>query len=365
MVGPCREPSAAAGDGSRQGNAREGERNMKQSTRNVVGFAVLAVLLAVLFYWNINTGSVHLSLERIFTLLRWGNDGSMEGNILWKIRLSRLLGAALLGGALSIAGFLLQTFFKNPIAGPFVLGISSGSRLFVGFFLLAATPIVTGNFSPYVIFLAAFAGALAAMALVLAVSSRVQNLAMLLVIGMMIGYICDAGTDFMITFAESNQLQNFTVWTMGSFSGLTWATLGASALITFPTVLLVFLLSKPLGAYLLGESYAKSMGVNIKGFRVALILLSSILSACVTAFAGPISFVGIAVPHLMKSLFGTAKPVLMIPACFLGGAAFCLFSDLIARTAFAPTEVSISSVTAVLGAPVVIYIMIRRRREMG
>lgn len=338
---------------------------MRQHTRNAVGFVVLAILMAALFYWNINTGSVHLSLERMLTLLRWGNDGTTEGNILWKIRLSRLLGAALLGGALSIAGFLLQTFFKNPIAGPFVLGISSGSRLFVGFFLLAATPIVTGGFSPYVIFLAAFAGALAAMALVLAVSSRVQNLAMLLVIGMMIGYICDAGTDFMITFAESSQLQNFTIWTMGSFSGMTWATLGASALITIPTVVLVFLLSKPLGAYLLGENYAKSMGVNVKGFRVALILLSSILSACVTAFAGPISFVGIAVPHLAKGLFGTAQPILMIPACFLGGAAFCLFCDGLARTVFAPTELSISAVTAVLGAPIVIWIMLRRRLRPG
>lgn len=244
-----------------------------------------------------------------------------------------------------------------------MLGISSGSRLFVGFFLLAATPIVTGNFSPYVIFLAAFAGALAAMALVLAVSSRVQNLAMLLVIGMMIGYICDAGTDFMITFAESNQLQNFTVWTMGSFSGLTWATLGASALITFPTVLLVFLLSKPLGAYLLGESYAKSMGVNIKGFRVALILLSSILSACVTSFAGPISFVGIAVPHITRMLFRTSRPMVLIPATFLTGSVFCLVCDLIARTAFAPTELTISTVTSVLGAPVVIWLMIKRRRN--
>lgn len=121
---------------------------MRQHTRNAICFAVLAVLLVILFYWNINTGSVHLSLERIWELLRWGNDGSMEGNILWKIRLSRLLGAALLGGALSIAGFLLQTFFKNPIAGPFVLGISSGSRLFVGFFLLAAIPISAGAFSP-------------------------------------------------------------------------------------------------------------------------------------------------------------------------------------------------------------------------
>ena len=185
----------------------------------------------------------------------------------------------------------------------------------------------------------------------------------LLIIGMMIGYICDAGTDFMITFAESSQLQNFTIWTMGSFSGMTWATLGASALITIPTVVLVFLLSKPLGAYLLGENYAKSMGVNVKGFRVALILLSSILSACVTAFAGPISFVGIAVPHITRLIFRTSRPMVLIPATFLTGSVFCLACDLIARTAFSPTELTISTVTSVLGAPVVIWLMIKRRRN--
>ena len=129
------------------------------------------------------------------------------------------------------------------------------------------------------------------------------------------------------------------------------------------TMVIVFFMSKPIGAYQLGEVYAQNMGVNIKLFRIGLILLSSILSACVTAFAGPISFVGIAVPHIVKSLLKTARPLLVIPACFLGGAVFCLFCDLIARTVFAPTELSISSVTAVFGAPVVIYIMIRRQKR--
>ncbi len=335
---------------------------MKKTARFAGGFLVLGILMMVMLYWNINTGSVHLSLERIAELLRFGNDGSLEGNILWKIRLSRMLGTVVLGGGLSIAGFLLQTFFKNPIAGPFVLGISSGSRLFVGFFMLAAAPIVMGNFSPYAIFIAAFAGALLSMALVLAVSSRVQNLAMLLVIGMMIGYICDAGTNFMITFAESNQLRNFTIWSMGSFSGITWPTLAAAAVITLPTVAVVFFLSKPLEAYLLGENYAKSMGVNIRGFRLALIILSSMLAACVVAFAGPISFVGIAVPHITRLLFKTSRPMVLIPATFLTGGVFCLLCDLIARTAFAPVELSISTVTSVLGAPVVIWLMIKRRR---
>lgn len=335
---------------------------MKRTARYAGGFVILGVLLVVMLYWNVNTGSVHLGPERIAALLRSGNDGTLEGNILWKIRLSRMLGTLVLGGGLSIAGFLLQTFFKNPIAGPFVLGISSGSRLFVGFFMLAAAPVVLGDFSPYAIFAAAFAGALVSMALVLLVSARVQNLAMLLVIGMMIGYICDAGTNFMVTFAESNQLRNFTIWSMGSFSGITWSTLAAAAALTLPTVAVVFLLSKPLKAYLLGENYARSMGVNVKAFRVALILLSSILAACVVAFAGPISFVGIAVPHITRLLFKTSRPMILIPATFLTGGVFCLLCDLIARTAFAPVELSISTVTSVLGAPVVIWLMIQRKR---
>ena len=133
--------------------------------------------------------------------------------------------------------------------------------------------------------------------------------------------------------------------------------------VIFAALLCVFLLSKPISAYQMGEAYAQNMGLNIRRFRVLLVLLSSVLSACVTAFAGPVSFVGIAVPHLVKSLFRTARPILMIPGCFLGGAAFCLFCDLLARVVFAPTELSISTVTAVFGAPVVIFIMVRKRRE--
>ena len=178
----------------------------------------------------------------------------------------------------------------------------------------------------------------------------------------MIGYICSAITDFVVTFADDSDIVNLHGWSQGSFSGMSWSNIRVAAVVVGLAVLFTFFLSKPISAYQLGEAYAQSMGVNIKTFRVILILLSSILSACVTAFAGPISFVGIAVPHLIKSLMKTSKPLLVIPGCFLGGAVFCLFCDLIARTAFAPTELSISSVTAVFGAPVVIYIMIRRKR---
>ena len=186
---------------------------------------------------------------------------------------------------------------------------------------------------------------------------------MLVVCGVMIGYICSAITDFVVTFAEDSNIVNLHNWSMGSFSGIYWDSVAVIAAVVGVALLLTFLLSKPIGAYQMGEVYAQNMGVNIRAFRVALILLSSVLSACVTAFAGPISFVGIAVPHLVKSLFRTAKPILMIPACFLGGAVFCLFCDLIARTAFSPTEMSISSVTAIFGAPVVIYTMISQRAK--
>ena len=212
--------------------------------------------------------------------------------------------------------------------------------------------------------IAAFLGAMISMGFILLISRKVHKMSMLVISGVMIGYICSAITDFVVTFADDSNIVNLHNWSMGSFSGMNWENVGVMASVISVTLVLTFLMSKPIGAYQLGEVYAQNMGVNIKMFRIALILLSSVLSACVTAFAGPISFVGIAVPHIAKSLLKTAKPNLVMPACFLGGAVFCLFCDLIARTVFAPTELSISSVTAIFGAPVVIYIMIRRQQRI-
>lgn len=212
--------------------------------------------------------------------------------------------------------------------------------------------------------LAAFAGAMISMGFVLLIAGRVKKMSMLVICGVMIGYICSAATDFAVTFADDANIVNLHNWSMGSFSGMSWENIRVMAAVITVSLVLVFLMAKPISAYQMGEVYAQNMGVDIRRFRLALVLLSSILSACVTAFAGPVSFVGIAVPHLAKSLFKTAKPILMIPGCFLGGAVFCLFCDLIARTAFAPTEVSISSVTAVFGAPVVIYMMVRGRKNI-
>ena len=219
-----------------------------------------------------------------------------------------------------------------------------------------------GHFSSYTLVVAAFIGSLISTGFILLMSKKIHHMASLLVGGIMIGYICSAITDFVVTFADDSDIINLHGWSQGSFSGMSWGNIKVAVVVVGIAAVCTFLLSKPISAYQLGEGYAQNMGVNIKAFRVALILLSSVLSACVTAFAGPISFVGIAVPHLVKSLMKTSRPLLIIPGCFLGGAVFCLFCDLIARTAFAPTELSISSVTAVFGAPVVIYIMIRRKR---
>ena len=327
-----------------------------------LSFIILIILLGVLVFWNINSGSIPISLQDVFRIIFLRDGTETAYNIIWEIRLPGILAAVILGGALSVSGFLLQTFFGNPIAGPFVLGISSGAKLIVALtmiFLLGKSIVATSG----VMIIAAFTGSMISMGFVLLIAKKVNQMSMLVISGIIIGYICSAVTDFVVTFADDSNIVNLHNWSMGSFSGTTWENVSTMTVVVMTALIITFLMSKPIGAYQLGEGYAQNMGVNIKAFRIALILLSSILSACVTAFAGPISFVGIAVPHLVKSLLKTSKPLLVIPACFLGGAVFCLFCDLIARTVFAPTELSISSVTAVFGAPIVIYIMIHRKKR--
>ena len=313
-----------------------------------------------LFVLNVNSGSVSLSPGEIWAILlaRGGDNGA----IVWNIRLPRILAAALLGGALALSGFLLQTFFANPIAGPFILGISSGAKLVLSLVMIGflSRGVAVGSLG---LIVAAFLGAMLSMGFVLLISARVKRMSLLIIGGVMIGYICSAVTDFVVAFADDANIVNLHNWSRGSFSGMIWENVGVMAGVVLLVLVLTFFLSKPISAYQLGETYAQNMGVNIKAFRAVLILLSSILSATVTAFAGPISFVGVAVPHIMRSLFKTAKPIVMIPACFLGGGVFCLLSDLIARTAFAPTELSISAVTALFGVPVVILVMLKRQRE--
>ena len=277
-------------------------------------FVILGGLLMISLILNICIGSVNVPLKDIPGIfLKTGANESYR-DIVLNIRFPRALAAAILGGGLALI-------------------------------------------------IAAFAGAMVCMGFVILMSGVIDQMAMLIVSGVMIGYICSAVTDFIVTFADDADIVNLHNWSKGSFSGMTWENVKVMAVVTGIAAIGVFMMSKPVSAYEMGESYARNMGLNVRAFRILLVLLSSILAACVTAFAGPVSFVGIAVPHLVKKLLGTSRPILLIPACFLGGSVFCLVCDLLARTLFAPTELSISTVTAVFGAPVVIYIMIHRRKE--
>ena len=335
---------------------------LRRRGRYLTVFALLLAAFGLITVWNINTGNVHIPVDRILRILLTKTGQAEEVNIIWKIRLPRILMAAVLGGALALSGFLLQTFFSNPIAGPFVLGISSGAKMTVA----AVMILFIGRFgraSSWTLILAAFAGSLLSTCFILACSRVVKQMAGLLVAGIMIGYICSARTELIVTFAEDQDIVNLHGWSQGSFSGMNWGNVAAAAAVVAIAFGLTFLLSKPIAAYQLGEDYAASMGVSVRRFRAALILLSSILSATVTAFAGPVSFVGIAVPFLMKRAMGTSKPLVIIPAAFLGGSVFCMASDLIARTLFAPTELNISTVTSILGAPVVIFMLLHRQKE--
>ncbi len=334
----------------------------RQRRRIAAVFAVLPFILIAAAALNVMTGSVPISLREIASIILGHGGDATQYNIIWQIRLPRLIMAAVLGGALSLSGFLLQTFFGNPIAGPFVLGISSGAKLTVALAMIFLLRRLTAV-SSWVLVAAAVAGSLLSVGIILLLSRRLHHMAALLVAGIMISYICSAVTDFVVTFASESDIVNLRGWSLGSFSGMRWEHVTAATVLTGAGLLLAILLSKPMSAYQMGEAYARSLGVNIRAFRTALILLSSLLSACVTAFAGPISFVGIAVPHLVKRILNSARPLVVIPAAFLGGAVFCMACDLIARTAFAPTEMNISTVTSVFGAPVVIAMMLRRQKE--
>ena len=325
-------------------------------------FLCLSVAVAVLLGANICIGSVSIPLKEVLSILGEGSGSSVSAGIVLEIRLPRALAAAILGGGLALSGYLLQTFFHNPIAGPFILGISSGAKLVVALVMVYLLERAM-QASSLLLIAAAFAGAMISMGFVLLMSKVLSHMATLIVSGVMIGYICTAITDFVVTFADDSDIVNLHNWSQGSFSGISWDNVAVMTVVIFLTSACVFLMSKSISAYQLGEAYAQNMGLNIKLFRALLVLLSSLLSACVTAFAGPVSFVGIAVPQIVKNLFHTSRPLLMIPASFLGGAAFCMFCDLLARTLFAPTELSISTVTAVFGAPVVIVILLRTRKE--
>lgn len=323
-------------------------------------FLVLIIAIVFLGMLNLFAGSSQISMKAMWEIFIKHDTTSTFGMIIWNIRIPRLIEAAMLGGALALSGYLLQSFFANPIAGPYVLGISSGAKLFVAVLMVFSYKLLFSMNSMMMV-CASFVGSCVASLLVILVARRVKNMSILIVCGVMIGYVCSAATELIVAFADDSNIVNLHNWSMGSFGAASWDNVKIVIPIVLMGLIFSILLSKGIGAYLFGESYAQSVGMNIRLFRLLLILVSSLLSAIVTAFAGPISFVGIAVPHVIRTLARTSNVKVLVTASFLGGAAACLLCDFIARCMFAPMELSVSTITAVFGAPVVIAMLLKRK----
>jgi iron complex transport system permease protein len=335
--------------------------NIVKKTRYFSLFILFLVLLIFFFVLNIAVGSVNIPLLETCKIISQHITDSTNGTIIWKIRMPRALAAILCGAYLATSGLLLQVFFRNPIVGPYILGISSGAALMVALVMLGGLSMGILGIHPFLISIAAFAGALGVMVIILTVAVRIKNIITLLVIGLMMGYLCHAVTSVLIAFAEEKKLKGFVLWQMGSFSGFCWDEVYLVTVMGGSLLLGAYLLCKPLNAFLLGEDYAKSMGVNIMVFRFLIVIISSAMAGMVTAFAGPVGFIGLAVPHMARLALGTSDNKILIPGAVLLGAIVTSLCDLIARLLFSPVELPISAITAFFGAPIVIGLLLRRR----
>lgn len=329
--------------------------------RSIVLFIVGGALLLVTFLLNVGLGSVEIGIEEIIGAIFGGEVSKSHASIIMNIRLPRTMAAMLSGACLAASGLLLQIFFSNPIVEPYILGISSGSNLFVGLVVLGGFTFGFTSISSMGMFIGSFIGAMVVMTAVIFASQKVKSITTLLIVGLMFGYICSAATSVLTALADHEKIASFTMWTMGSFAGFKWADVRLLYIIGLPFLFAAFLMSKPLNAMLLGEKYAQSMGIAIKPFRFLMVLVSSVLTAVVTAFAGPVSFVGLAVPHIVRISFKTSDNRIVIPAACIYGGVMAGLCDLLARLVLSPTELPIGAITSIIGAPLVIFLLIRKR----
>ena len=332
-------------------------------------FAGLTAILAGLFVIRLAVGSVNIPVEDVVKILTGGEASkSSWEHIVLNFRLPRAITAILAGASLSMSGLMMQTLFRNPLAGPFVLGVSSGASLGVALIMLSTGSIAgalvanVGLRGEMSVAFAASVGAGLTMAIVLIVARNVQSGVTLLIVGLMFGYLAGATVSLLFYFAVPEQIQSYLSWTFGSYDGVTWRELK----IFVPAVTLGLAITltavKALDALLLGEDYAQSMGVNVRRARVTIVAATALLAGSVTAFCGPLAFIGVATPHLSRSVFNTSSHRILVPATLLIGSIVSLVAAMIAQAPGFETVLPLNPVMALLGAPIVMWVILRRRR---
>ena len=339
---------------------------MANKKRNTILFIVLGLGLLVMFFANISLGSVNIPFRDVYTSLTGGQASKSTWEyIIINYRLPKAITAILVGMGLSISGLLMQTLFRNPLAGPYVLGLSSGASLGVAFVILGAgflpSFLRTIALSSYGIVLASTLGSTLVLLLVLVVSQRLRDTMAILIIGLMFGSFTTAIVSVLTYFSTAEQLQKFTFWSLGNLGNLSWKSIIVLAVSVFLGLVLSAGSIKPLNALLLGENYAKSMGLNFNKARLIIIFATSILAGSITAFAGPIAFIGLAVPHIAKLTFQTSNHMILFWSTLLFGAIIVLFCDIVSQMPGFDVTLPINAITSIIGAPVVIWLLIRKR----
>lgn len=331
-------------------------------------YALLVVILIACFFINISLGSVNIPLKSIIGSLFGNIDNTTWDVIITNYRLPKAVTSILVGSGLGISGLLMQTLFRNPLAGPFVLGITSGASLGVALIILGSGLFggffATALISKWSIVIAASLGSFLVLLAVLAVSHKVRDTMAILIIGLMFGSITAAVVSVLSYFSSAEQLQQYVFWGFGSLSNLSWRELGVFFLIYLVGMILSIMSIKSLNSLLLGENYAKSLGANLKQSRFIIILATSLIAGTITAFAGPIAFIGLAIPHLTRQIFKTSNHKILLPAVFLFGAITMLICDSIAQVPGSDYTLPINAITALVGAPVVIWLLVRQRKMM-
>jgi len=343
---------------------------LKTTNKNTLLFLSLILGVVLLFLLNISLGSITIPVKDIFNSIFNGSCSKESWNyIILNYRLPKAIVAILVGIGLSISGLLMQTLFRNPLAGPYVLGLSSGASLGVAIVILGAAflpPILSVFFlSSYGIILASSAGSFLVLLSVLAIAQRLRDTMAILIVGLMFGSLTSAIVGSLTYFSTAEQLQKFTFWSLGNLGNLSWNSIGILCCCVIIGLLLSVSSIKPLNALLLGENYAKSLGINYKKTKYIIIFATSLLAGSITAFAGPIAFIGLAVPHITKLVFQTSNHKILFWGTLLFGAFIMLVCDIISQVPGTEIILPINAVTSIFGAPIVIWLLVRKRKMMG